>query len=339
MVRVAVGMIDPVAVFIHFHFHVIMVVIMMMVMMLMLVILIIVVMMVVVMLVFILLIIVVMMVVMMLMFILLIIVVMMVVVMLVFILLIIVVMMVVMMPMFIFVIIVVMMVMMLVFILLIFFMRGNDLCQDLSLQVGSSLDGLQNSLSVKLGQRRCNDRRLGVMGPEQFHHFRSLRVAGLISPCQDDSTGVLDLVNKELTKVLDIQFGLGSVYDRDSAVQYHIRVFCYTIDSGHDFGELADTGGLDQDALRRIGIHDFPERGAEITYQRAADTAGIHFTDLNPGLFQKASVDADLTEFVLDQNYFGARQGVSEELFDQGCLSGSQKTGYNVNFCHFCNSS
>jgi hypothetical protein len=265
---------------------------------------------------------------------------MMMVVMLMFILIIIVVMMVVMMLVFILIIIVVMMVvMMLVFILIIFFMRGNDFCQNLSLQVGSAFDGLQNSLTVKLGQRCSNNRCLGVMSPEQFHHFRSLRGAGLISPGQDDGTGVLDLVNKELTKVLDIQFGLGSVYDRDSAVQYHIRVFCYTIDSGHDFGELADTGGLDQDALRRIGIHDFPERGAEITYQRAADTAGIHLTDLNPGLFQKASVDADLTEFVLDQNNFGARQGVSEELFDQGSLSGSQKTGYNVNFCHFCNSS
>jgi hypothetical protein len=313
----------------------------MVVMMLMLIlVVIVVVMMVVVMLMLILVIIIVMMVVMMLIFILVVIVVvMMVVLMLMLILVIIVVMMVVVMLMFLFVIIMMMVVMFMFILILIIFMRGNDLCQDLSLQVGSAFDGLQNSLSVKLGQRCSNNRCLGVMSPEQFHHFRSLRVAGLISPGQDDGTGVLDLVNKELTKVLDIQFGLGSVYDRDSAVQYHIRVFCYTIDSGHDFGELADTGGLDQDALRRIGIHDFPERGAEITYQRAADTAGIHFTDLNPGLFQKASVDADLTEFVLDQNYFGARQGVSEELFDQGCLSGSQKTGYNVNFCHFCNSS
>jgi hypothetical protein len=287
---------------------------------------------------FILVIIVVMMVVVMLMF-LFVIIMMMVVVMLMFILVIIVVMMVVVMLMFLFVIIMMMVVMFMFILILIIFMRGNDLCQDLSLQVGSAFDSLQNSLTIKLGQRRCNDGRLGVMGPEQFHHFRCLRVAGLICPCQDDGTGVLDLIRKELTEILNVKLGLGSVYHRDSAVQYHVCVFCHAIDSGHDLGELADTGGLDQDTLGGIGIHDLPERGSKITYQRAADTAGIHLTDLNPGFFQKSSVDSDLTEFVLNQNYFGARQGVSEEFFDQGCLSGSQKTGYNVNFCHFCNSS
>ncbi len=119
MVRVAVGMIDPVAVFIHFHFRVVM--IMMMVVMIMLVI----VVMMVVMIMFILVIIVVMMVVMMLMFLFVIIVVMMVVMMLMFLFVIIVVMMVVVMIMFILVIIVVMMVVVMLMFLFVIIMGSG----------------------------------------------------------------------------------------------------------------------------------------------------------------------------------------------------------------------
>ena len=71
-----------------------------------------------------------------------------------------------------------------------------------------------------------------------------------------------------------------------------------------------------------------------LPYQGAADAAGIHLRDLDAGILQKAAVDADLTELVLDQDHFLAMEGLGEELLDERGLTGTQKTRYNVDFCH-----
>ena len=63
---------------------------------------------------------------------------------------------------------------------------------------------------------------------------------------------------------------------------------------------LADTGGLNDDAVRMELLLYLHKRFAEISDKRAADAAGIHLGNLDAGLLQKAAVDADFTEFVLD---------------------------------------
>ena len=51
-----------------------------------------------------------------------------------------------------------------------------------------------------------------------------------------------------------------------------------------------------------ILIQHLLQRTAEITHKAAADAAGIHLGDLNPGLLEKAAVNTDLSEFILDQH-------------------------------------
>src|SRR5699024_6181047 len=55
-------------------------------------------------------------------------------------------------------------------------------------------------------------------------------------------------------------------------------------------------------------------------------------------LFQKAAVDADLAELVLDQHHLLPLEGFTDQLFDQGRLACAQKAGKNVDLgCHISN--
>ena len=51
-----------------------------------------------------------------------------------------------------------------------------------------------------------------------------------------------------------------------------------------DIAELADAGGLDDDAVGSKLLQYLLESLAKITYQRAADAAGVHFGDSNTGI-------------------------------------------------------
>ena len=73
---------------------------------------------------------------------------------------------------------------------------------------------------------------------------------------------------------------------------------------------------------------------AEISHKRTADTAGIHLVDLDPGILQEATVDADLTKFILDQYEFFTLIGFTDHFFDQGSFACTQKSGENINSSH-----
>ena len=103
----------------------------------------------------------------------------------------------------------------------------------------------------------------------------------------------------------------------------------------NEFGEIGiDAGRLDQDAVGRILRNDLLERAAEIAHQRAADAAGVHLRDLDAGLLQKAAVNADLAELILDQDELLAVIGLLDHLFDQSRFARAEKAGININFRH-----
>ena len=76
------------------------------------------------------------------------------------------------------------------------------------------------------------------------------------------------------------------------------------------------------------------QRGAEIAHQRAADAAGIDLGNLDAGLFHEAAVDANLAKLVFHQHQLLAGIGFTDQLLDEGRLTGTQKAGKNINFCH-----
>ncbi|SCJ73638.1 Uncharacterised protein [uncultured Blautia sp.] len=59
------------------------------------------------------------------------------------------------------------------------------------------------------------------------------------------------------------------------------------------------------------------QRLVEVPHQGAADAPGGHLADLHAGLLQKAAVNADLAELVLDQHQLFAGKGLRQQLFDK----------------------
>ena len=233
------------------------------------------------------------------------------------------------------IVIIVMMMVMLVLVLVLIVVIIHDFRKDLRLKVGSALDRLEDLRAVKLCDGRRDDRRFLVVLTKDLNALRDLRIIYLVGPCEDDGPRIFDLVDEELAEILDVELALGGVHYCDRAVERHVGAFRRVLHRLHDIREFSDAGGLDEDPLRRIFVHDFPEGCAEVAHQRAADASGIHLADLDPGFLEETAVDTDLTEFILDQNDAGACQGVLEELLDQGSLSGSEKAGNNINFRHY----
>jgi len=76
------------------------------------------------------------------------------------------------------------------------------------------------------------------------------------------------------------------------------------------------------------------QRLVEVPHQGAADAPGGHLADLHAGLLQKAAVNADLAELVLDQHQLFAGKGLRQQLFDKSGLAGAKEAGDNINFGH-----
>ena len=81
-------------------------------------------------------------------------------------------------------------------------------------------------------------------------------------------------------------------------------------------------------------LHHLFQRFRKIPNQAAADTAGIHLRDIDPGFLQKSAVDADFTEFIFDQNNLLTGEHILNQLFDQCCLTCPKKSRDDIDLCH-----
>ena len=146
-----------------------------------------------------------------------------------------------------------------------------------------------------------------------------------------------DLVVVELAEILHIHLALVCVCDGREAVELHI-LHMEVLHGANDVAQLADAGGLDQNAVGvELGEH-LAQRLAEIADETAADAAGIHLGNLNAGLLQKAAVNRDLAKFVLDQHKLLACERLGNQLLDERRLARAEKAGENINFGHILKS-
>ena len=83
-------------------------------------------------------------------------------------------------------------------------------------------DSLQDRLAIQLIQGCGNDRRLAVVLANHGNTLRDLCIAGLVGSAQDDRTGILDLIDKELTEVLAVHLCLTCIHYRNSTVYLHV---------------------------------------------------------------------------------------------------------------------
>lgn len=119
------------------------------------------------------------------------------------------------------------------------------------------LYGLQHGPALQLRQRRGDDRSLVIVLPNQPHALLHLGGIRLVRPAQDNRPRVLDLIDEEFTEVLDIHLRLGGVHHRHGAVHLHVQIRRHVLHGPEHIRKLPHPGGLDQDALRRVGLDDF----------------------------------------------------------------------------------
>ena len=73
---------------------------------------------------------------------------------------------------------------------------------------------------------------------------------------RDDAACMADLVVVELTEVLHIHLDLVDVGHGNEAAQLNIQMLGHALDSAVHVGQLADAGGLDDDAVGEMCIRD-----------------------------------------------------------------------------------
>ena len=238
------------------------------------------------------------------------------------------------------VVVIVVVVVMMVFVLLFLVLVGVLLVglgshsDQLSPEVVLGGHGLQDLLAGQGVPGGGDDGSGGVLLAQHGHSGGDLLLGGVLGAAQDDAACVADLVVVELTEVLHIHLDLVDVGHGDEAAQLNIQMLGHALDSAGHVGQLADAGGLDNDAVGVVLLHHLLQSGAEIAHQRAADAAGVQLIDLDAGLLQKAAVDADLAELVLDEHDLLACKGLFDELLDKGGLTGAKEAGENIDLGH-----
>ena len=207
------------------------------------------------------------------------------------------------------------------------------------LQFVRTFDRLKHILTVQLLQRCGNDRSFIIVFSHNVHCRIQLLTLYLISPAQNDRAGIFNLIHKKLAEILGIHLCLGCIHHSNCTVHLNIQILRHIFHCAQYVRELADTGGLDQNTLRRIFLDHILQRRTEVSDQRTADTSGIHLLDLDPCVLQKTAVNANLPELILDQHSLRPVQRLLQKLLYQSGLSRSQETRYHINFCHCISSS
>ena len=188
----------------------------------------------------------------------------------------------------------------------------------------------------ELVPRRRDDDGAGILLAQQRDALGELFLLDARGAGEDDAPGGFDLVVEKFAEVAHIHFAFARVHDGAERVDRKLAVR-RLLHGGHDVGELADTRGLDEDAVGGVALADLVQSGTEITRKAAADAAGVHLRHLNAGVLHEAAVHADLAELVLDEDELFARVGFRDQLFDERSLARAEETGKYINFCHTYN--
>ncbi len=148
------------------------------------------------------------------------------------------------------------------------FLAGQNLCQNLTLQILTTLDGLQNLLAVQLSERSGDDGCLCIMLTNERNRLINFVLRCLIGTGQDNRPCILNLVDKELAEILKINTCLRCIHHSHGAVQLHAgNLSCRLLNRTHYIVQLTYAGGLDDDSLRIVILHYLLQRSIEISDQ------------------------------------------------------------------------
>ncbi len=204
---------------------------------------------------------------------------------------------------------------------------------ELGTQAVLLLHGAAQSFAVQLVPGGGDDDSVCVFLAQERDTGGKLFLAHARGAGQYYCSGVFDLVAPEFAEVFHVHFGSGCVHNGGEAAGDELGI-ADALHGADDVGQLAHARWLDKYAVRiKLGL-DLLERLGKIADETAADAARAHLGDLNSGVSQKAAVNGNLSEFVFNKYKLLAGIRLGNQLFDQCCLAGSQKTGENVYFSH-----
>ena len=86
-------------------------------------------------------------------------------------------------------------------------------CHQLCFQIGCTLDGCKNVLAIQFIPGSGNDGRLGIMLTNELHCLFQLVLRNITGSAQDNGSCMLNLIDKELSKILNIHLALRSIYN------------------------------------------------------------------------------------------------------------------------------
>ncbi len=196
-----------------------------------------------------------------------------------------------------------------------------------------ALHRLQQLCTGQLRPRSRNDSCLGIVLTQQCNCGIQLLLRYGIGTGEDNGRGCFNLIIIELAKVFHINLDLTGIHNCDRIAKCDFCI-CNLLCGGDHIRQLAHAGGFNNDPVRMELINHLLQGLAEVTHQTAADTAGVHLGNVDACLLQEAAVNADLTEFIFDQDQLLAGIGFRNHFLDEGCLARTEKSGININFCH-----
>ena len=225
---------------------------------------------------------------------------------------------------------IVMMVMMLVVVMVLVFLF--HCLKEFSLEIDGVLQNLKKLFTGERRQRRRDDGCLLIDLANQSNRLIDFLLIGDVRAREHNGLCVLHLVVEELAEVLHVELRLLHIDEGDRRVARDFKLLLDIRNRAQHIRELADTGGLDNHAIRCILAQNFLQRGRKITDQRAADATGVHLPHFDAGVLQKAAVNADFTELVFNQHDLLSGESLREQFFNKCGLSRTEKAGNNIYF-------
>ena len=233
------------------------------------------------------------------------------------------------------------MVMLIVVMVVMFMLVMVVIIMVMMMQVDMHFDGLavfddfQHEVRIHIIPGCCDDTGVRMRFLNQNTALFDTIRREVLGTAEDNGGSRLDLVEEEFAEVFHIHAALAGVNNGCRPADFNIVMTVFgLIDRSKNLAQFADTGRLNKNAVRMIGINELVNGLLEIAGQCAADAAGIQFGDCDAGIFHEAAVHTDFTIFIFKQNHFLFAEFAREKLFDQCGFARTKETGNYIDLNH-----
>ena len=177
------------------------------------------------------------------------------------------------------VLIIVMMVMMVMMLVLLFLLCKYKICERYRV-----LHRCKNLRAGEIIPGSRDDYRIRIMLSEKCCYCLQLLLADILRTAEYDGICALYLIVVEFAEILHIHLALVRICNGYHAVDLQPGILRYVLYCKRNIGKLADTGGLNDDAIRMELLYNLAQSCVKISHQRTADAAGIHLCDVDAGI-------------------------------------------------------